>query len=205
MNRIITIGREFGSGGRELGKRLADELKIAYFDKEIIEAIAKETGLSEEYINSISEKGISPYPFQFAKTFTTYSSLQSSQTEILLTERKIIKDIASKGDCIIVGRGADTILKEYDPINLFVYADMESKVNRCKLKASKDENLSEKELEKMIKQIDKNRKKYYSLISSKEWGDMKNYHLCINTSNREIKNLIPSLTNYIENWFKSRI
>lgn len=199
---IVTISREFGSGGKEIGKRLSDKLGLAYYDNEIIEQLAKKTGLSEEYIKNISEKGVYPVAFNFGKSFTRYGALQSNQTEILVKQQEIIKKIADKGNCIIVGRGADVILKKYNTMNIFVYSDMESKINRCKIKASENENLDEKELQKKIVQIDKNRKKFHDLISSLEWGDKKNYHLCINTSNLQIKQIIPALSEYIENWFR---
>ncbi len=201
MNKIVTISREFGSGGREIGKRLADELGFSYYDREIITEIAKETGMSEEYVQNISEKGIYPYPFQFAKSFAMYSSLQSDQTDILVAQTKVLKEIAKKGNCIIVGRGANIILKDYNPMNIFVYADMESKINRCHKKAKENENLTDKEIEKKIITIDKARKNYHKLISNLEWGDKNNYHLCINTTDIEIKNIISSLADYIEDWF----
>jgi len=90
MNKIITISREFGSGGREIGKRLAAKLGYAYYDSEIINLLANATGKSEEYIQNISERGVYPYAFQFAKSFAMYSNLQSSQTEILVQQQKII-------------------------------------------------------------------------------------------------------------------
>lgn len=201
MNKIITISREFGSGGREIGKRLADKLGYAYYDSEIITLLVKETGMSKEYLENISERGIYPYAFQFAKSFATYSSMQNNQTEILAKQSEILKRIAQKGNAIIVGRGANIILKEYNPMNIFVYANLESKMNRCRQKAKKDENLTDKELENKIKNIDKNRKAFNDLISNTEWGNKSNYNLCINTSNIEIKKIIPSLAEYIENWF----
>lgn len=201
MNKIITISREFGSGGREIGKRLADTLNFAYYDREIITEIAKKTGMSEEYIQNISEKGIYPYAFQFAKSFTVYPSLQSNQTDILVAQQRVLKEIAKKENCVIVGRGANVILEEYNPMNLFVYADLESKIERCKLKAE-GEKLTDKELKNKIIQIDKDRKNYHKIISNLEWGDKRNYHLCINTSGIEIKEVISSLADYIENWFR---
>lgn len=201
MSKIITISREFGSGGKEIGKRLADKLGYSYYDSEIISLLAKETGLSEDYIKNISEKGIYPIPFQFGKSFSANYLIQKNQTNILIEQTKILKNIASKGNAIIVGRGANTILKDYHPMNIFVYADMESKVKRCKKKAPKDENLSDKELVNKIKEIDKNRKTFNDLISNIEWGDKSNYDLCINTSNVEIKSIIDPLSRYIENWF----
>ena len=201
MNKIITISREFGSGGKEIGKRLADKLGYSYYDSEIITLLAKETGMSEEYIKNISEKGVYPYAFQFAKLFAMYGAMQNTQTEILVAQTKILKEIAEKGNVIIVGRGANSILREYNPMNIFVYANMESKIKRCKEKAKQDENLTDKELEEKIKKFDKNRKEFNDLISNAEWGEKENYDLCINTSNLEIKTIIPSLAEYIENWF----
>ena len=204
MNKIITISREFGSGGKEIGKRLSDKLNFAYYDKEIITELAKETGMSEEYIQNISEKGIYPVSFNFGKTFSRYGILQSGQTEILVKQQEILKKIAEKGNCVIVGRGADVILKNYNTINIFVYSDMESKINRCKIKAPENENLTEKELEKKIIQVDKNRKKFHELISNLEWGDKRNYHLCINTAGIKIKEIIPAVSEYIETWFRRK-
>lgn len=197
MNKIITISREFGSGGREIGKRLSDELGFRYYDKEIITEIAKETGMTEQYIKNISEKGIYPQAFNFGKTFATFNNLQSNQTEILVKQQEIIKKIADKGNCIIVGRGANIILKDYNTIDIFVYSNMESKIKRCREKRQ-DEELSDKELIEKIKQVDKNRKNYHDLISNKEWGNKNNYDICINTSKIEIKKVIPALANYIK-------
>ena len=202
MNKIITISREFGSGGREVGKRLSDILGFKYYDKEIIEEIAKKTGTTEEYVKNISEVGIYNFPFQFGKTFYNSISVQTNQTEILVAQQKILKEIAKTGNCIIVGRGADVILKEYNPINIFVYSDMESKIKRCREKG--DENFSDKELRNKIKQIDKNRIKFHDVLSNLEWGKKENYDLCINTSNMEIKKIIPSLAEYIMNGFEGR-
>lgn len=201
MSKIITISREFGSGGREIGKRLADELGFAYYDREIITEIAKQTGMTEEYIKNISEKGVYPYAFQFAKSFAMYSSLQSNQTDVLVAQTKVLKEIAEKGNCIIVGRGANIILKDYNPMNIFVYADMKSKINRCHKKSKEDEHLTYKEMERKIIQIDNGRKNYHKVISNLEWGDKRNYHLCINTTDVEIKNIILALGDYIEEWF----
>ena len=204
MNKIITISREFGSGGREIGKRLADELKISYYDRDIITEIAKQTGLSEEYIDNISEKVSYSYPNKFARSFITYSNLQNNQTEILVATSKVLKEIAKKGNCVIVGRGSNVILKEYNTMDIFVYADMESKIKRCHEKSNEDEKLTDKEIRNKVIQIDKGRKNYHKIISNLEWGDKENYNLCINTSCLEIKNVISPLAEYIKNWFKNK-
>lgn len=201
MNKIVTISREFGSGGRELGKRLVDELGFFYYDREIITEISKKVGLSEEYINNMSEKGKTSYPFQFAKSFTVYSSKQNNQTEILVAQQKVLKEIAKKGNAVIVGRGANVILAEYNPMNIFVYADMETKIKRCE-EREEEKPLTKKEIENKIKQIDKSRKDFHNIISNIEWGEKENYDLCINTSNIEIKEIIPALAEYIQNYFR---
>ena len=201
MNKIITISREFGSGGKEIGKRLADELGYSYYDSEIITLLAKETGMTEEYIENISEKGVYPYAFQFAKSFASYPTMQSSQTEILIAQARVLKEVATKGNAVIVGRAASAILSEYNPMNIFVYADMKSKIKRCKEKATDAENLTDKQIEKNIREIDKRRKACFDIISGKEWGEKSNYTLCINTSNIEVKTIIPALKTYVESWF----
>lgn len=202
MNKIITISREFGSGGREIGKRLADELGYAYYDVEVIKEISKEIGMSEEYINNISERGVYPIAFHFGKTFASLSSLQTKQTEIFVKQQEILKKIAKKGNAIIVGRGADVVLKDYKPINLFTYASMESKIKRCYKKATKDEILNDKEIEKKIKKVDNNRKKFHDILGNSNWGQKEYYDLCINTSNIEIKSIIKPLANYIQECFR---
>ncbi len=106
MNKIVTISREFGSGGREIGKRLAEKLGYAYYDTEIINLLAKETGMSEDYIKNISEKSVYPVAFQFGKTFTMTNSFYKNQTDILVKQTNIIKQIANRGNAVIVGRCA---------------------------------------------------------------------------------------------------
>lgn len=202
MNKIVTISREFGSGGREIGKRLADHLGFAYYDQEIITELAKKVGASEEYIENIGEKGIYPYPIQYGRTFSM--NFQHNQTDVFIAQTKIIKELAQKGDAIMVGRGADSILEEYEPMKLFIYANMDYKMERCREKSKENLELTQHDLKKKIQQVDKNRKKYYELISNLEWGQKENYHLCLNTSGIEIKTMIPALAEYIEKWFRRK-
>ena len=133
MNRIITIGREFGSGGRELGRRLAEELGIEYYDKEIIDAIAKKTSMSQEYVQEILEgKPHHLYPITIGQSmFITDNFYIQQEQSIYLAQCEIIRELAQKSSCIIVGRCADYILKEFKPYRIFVYADMDSRIKRC--------------------------------------------------------------------------
>ena len=122
MNRIITISREFGSGGRELGKRLAEALHIPCYDHEIIEMIAKENGFNEDYVAHVSEKSIeAAYPLTIGHRFGVPPfQIMDQPIRVAVTQRKILENFAKSGDCVIVGRGADVILKDYKPLNIFV-------------------------------------------------------------------------------------
>lgn len=193
MNRIITIGREFGSGGREFGRRLSEELGIAYCDQEIISEISKRTSLSEQYIQAIVEHQPSfSFPIHIGRSFYPATSPVFDQTMTVYQEQaRIIKEMAAKSDCVIVGRCADFILKEYHPFRFFIYADMESKIKRCREKGPEEENLTEKELKQKISGIDKKRAKYYELYTGHPWGDKLNFDLCVNTTRTSIKDIVP--------------
>jgi cytidylate kinase len=203
MTRIITINREFGSGGRELGKRLADALGIPCYDHEIIEMIAKENGFDERYVANMSEKSIeAAYPLTIGHRFAMPPMPVIEQPiRVAVAQREILEKIAKKGDCVIVGRCADVILKDYHPLDIFVYADLDSKVARCQSRAPEGENLTRKELERRIHQVERNRRQFREMYSEIKWGEKEAYHLCINTSGREIKSLVPALVSFVECWF----
>lgn len=199
--RIITVSREFGSGGREIGKRLADEMGIAYYDKEIISEIAKENKIKD----ILDKDTVNEFPISFGRTFASLSFFRNSAVSMIVAEQKIIRHIAKRGeDFVIVGRSADAILKRYKPCNIFVYADMQSKMKRCKKRFEKNEKLTEKDLERKIKQVDSARRKHRDLISTEKWGDRNNYHLCINTTGFEIKDLIPTVLQYTNSYFDKK-
>jgi len=200
---IITINREFGSGGREVGKRLADALNVPCYDQQIIEMIARENGFNEEYVANISEKSIeSAYPLTIAQRFATpLMPMMDQSIKVAVAQRKIIENFARQGDCVIVGRCADVILQDYHPLRIFVYASTESKVRRCQERAPEGENLTEQELVKKIKQMEKARRQYRQMYDDGKWGDKACYDLCINTSDREIKKLVPALAQFCKDWF----
>jgi len=204
MSNIITISREFGSGGRELGKRLAEKLHVAYYDKEIITAIAERSGLAEEYVNSVMENNINfYYPITFGRSFS-YKGGFENRNKIVVAEQEIIKELGQKSDCVIVGRCADYLLREYNPLNIFVYADMESRINRCRLRIEENESVTDKEIIKQIKKIDKSRAEYNEIFKGRKWEDKGNYNLCINTSNIEIKEIVPAISSFAKSWFKNK-
>lgn len=202
---IITISREFGSGGREVGKRIADILGYAYYDREIITAIAEKHDFNENYVESMLENGFSfCMPVTYGRTFS-YSDVGGQQAiQLLSTQCKMLKEIASKGNCVIVGRSANIILEDMNPLNIFVYADMESKVRRCRERASGNENLKDSELKRKIKQIDSNRAKHQRFLSEKKWGDKEGYHLCVNTSDADIKAISSIIAEYAKGYFETK-
>ena len=197
---IITISREFGSGGRELGKRLADELGYSYYDNEIVTAVARNNELDEHYVERTLDAGlVTGFAFNFGKTLSYSPSIINQDTmQLFITQHKIIKEFAKKGNCVIVGRAADAILSDMNPFNIFVYADIESRIQRCIERSEGNEDLSIKELTKKIKKVDASRKKYYSIFGNTDWGNKEGYHLCINTTGINIKDIIPPIAAYIK-------
>ena len=207
MSNIITVSREFGSGGRELGKRLAGELGFAYYDREIVTALAKETGMDESFLDQQLEVNTVqiPFPFHFAQSFSELTTMPDTTMHILSLQTKLIKELAAKGDCVFVGRAADTLLEDRKPFKLFVYADQASKLARCRSRATDEENLTDKEIIRHMKRIDKARAEYHDIISSRAWGEMSAYHLCVNTTDTEIKTVIPAVADYYRRWLKAQI
>ena len=197
---VITIGREFGSGGRELGRLLAETLGIEYYDKEIIAEIAKNTELSEIYVKQIVEKNPHElFPITVAHTFSYIDTQDIQQKQMIFIEQeKVIKKMAKTSDCVIVGRCADYILQDFKPFRIFVYADMDSKVERCLNRSEKAEEIPRKKLIKKIKSIDKNRARYYNYYTGNKWGDMLNYDICINTTNVNIADLVPHIAKMVK-------
>ena len=206
MNRIITIGREFGSGGRELGKRLADLLGYAYYDKEIVEEIAKRTQLAESYVQQIVEqKNTLFFPINVGRTLhpaahaTATDSMMKQYAVVYAEQANVLREMSEKSNCIIVGRCADYILRNSNPFRLFVYADIESRIERCRSKADESEALNDKQLRREILRIDKNRARYYEYYTGCVWGDRANYDLCINTSHVSVKEYAEMLSHMIKN------
>ncbi len=193
MGNIITISRTFGSGGREVGKRLAEALGYAYYDKELINLIAEETGFAKEFVERYSESGFGQtYAIHTARTFTLPYQMPGEQLQI--AQSNILKKIAEEGNCVIVGRRADYILRGYDPLKIFIYAsDMDGRIERCYAKVPDEKKISQKEMQKNILAIDKDRAKYYNYFCDQKWGDMHNYNICIDTSKVAVKKAVDML------------
>ena len=201
--RIITISREFGSGGRELGRRLAEVLSYDYYDKEIISAIASNKEMDEDYVaRSIEQDRWQNIPLTFHQSIVGMP-MDTTHTDLLLEQKRVIEEIAKTGkDCVIVGRNADVLLREYEPFNIFVCADMEAKIRRCMKRASENECLNTKEMERKINKMDKSRSQTRDLITGNSWGDRSAYHLIVNTSNWKINELTLAVAEFTKSWYE---
>lgn len=210
MNHVITIGREFGSGGRELGKRLSELLGYAYYDKEIIEEIAKRTQLAESYVHQIVEQKTGVFfPITIGRTLHHVQPVGSDYmlkqyTAVYTEQANVLREMANRSDCIIVGRCADYILKDEDPLRIFVYGDMQHKIERCRQKNEEQKHLSDKEMIRMINRVDKSRAKYYRYYTGQEWGERSNYDLCVNTSTISVKELAEALAQMIKSRYENK-
>ena len=176
--RIITISREFGSGGRFIGEEVAKKLGITYYDKNIISELEEKSGLSPEYIQESAE--LSPKKGLFAYALAGRDITGKSVEDMVYeAQRKVILELAEKESCVIIGRNADFILKDRnDVLNVFIYGDMPEKIQRIMGLY----NVEEKEAVKMIADIDKRRMTNYNFYTDQKWGKASNYTLCLNSS-----------------------
>lgn len=176
--RIITISREFGSGGRFIGEEVAKKLGIAYYDKNIIDQIAEKSGLSPEYIQENAE--LSPKKGLFAYAFSGRDITGKSVEDMVYeAQRNIILELTEKEPCVIIGRNADYILKDRDDVlNVFIHGNMPEKIQRI----TGLYNVEEKEAVKMMADTDKRRRTNYNFYTDQSWGKASNYTLCLNSS-----------------------
>lgn len=207
MNTIITIGRQFGSGGHEIGEKLAQHFGIKYYDKELLTRAAKESGFCEEMMQSHDERPTSSFLYNLV--MDTYSFGYNSASfvdmpishKVFLAQFDTIKKIADEGPCVIVGRCADYALSEYkNCLNIFIHAEEKCKIKRIMEKYS-EASTEQKAKDMMIKK-DKQRQSYYNYYSSKKWGRADSYDLSINSSILGVEGTVKLLLQYIEDFEK---
>lgn len=183
--QIITVGRQFGSGGRTIAKKLAERLGIEYYDKEIITIAARESGISPDIFEKVDEAAANSLLYSMVIGMYATTSHVTNFGEISINDKifriqtEIIEDIASKGPCVIVGRCADYILRENpDLLNTFIYSDIEDRIRR----ATEDYNIQSKNMKEYILKSDKKRANYYNFYTGKKWGAISNYDICLSSS-----------------------
>ena len=181
---VITIGRQFGSGGRAIGKQVAQALDIPFYDKELIKQMAKESGLSHEILDDYDEKPTNSFLYSLSLGAYTYGNSLTGIPEMPMSDKifviqsDVIKNIAKQGSCVIVGRCAESILKDVVPcLSLFVHTDFDSRIKRV----SEYENISHDEAAEQIRKTDKKRASYHNYYSDLKWGAATSYDLCINS------------------------
>lgn len=198
---VLTFARQFGSGGHEVAKTTAEILGIPFYDKELIAIAAKESGLSEHLFDGLDEKPTNSFLYSLvmgvqsgASTYCRYGDVTGSDN-IFRIQAQVIRQIADKGPCVIVGRCADYILREYENlVSVFVHADMEQRTARI----MKRYNLKEKNAEDYINKTDKRRNSFYNFYTNRIWGSVENYNLAIDTAQVGIKNAAEIIADYVK-------
>ena len=195
MKKIITISREFGSGGREIGEKTAQKLGYKFYDKEIIEKLSEKTGLAKEYISKAGEYAPSKSIFSYA--FIARNSNGTSLTDyVYQIQRELILELSEGENCVIVGRCADYALAD-DPncVSVFIHAPLEFRRERVK-KENKQEFRDDNKINDFINKTDKKRANYYNYYSGKKWGDSRSYHLTIDSSIMGIDKTVDLILEY---------
>ena len=175
MKTIITIGREYGSGGRIIAQRLSEKLGLPFYDKEVIQGVAQKTGFAENFVRDAERRPTNS--FMYDLYFSTHSL--SIPDQVFIAQSGVIKDLAEKGGCVIVGRCADYILRERkELLRTFVYAPLDQRV----IRARDEYHDKEDNLEGFVVRQDKQRASYYNYFTSIRWGDRKSYDLCVSSA-----------------------
>lgn len=200
---IITIGRQYGSGGNEIGRKLAEELGIDFYDKNILRMNSDESGIKESYFHLADEKAGSRLLYRIVSGMTpemrepSFGSDLISADNLFRFQSEVIRKLAEEQTCVIVGRCADYVLEDADDIELvrvFIYADMDARIRRVREK----ELYTPEDVRKNVKRIDKERRNYYRYYTGRGWADPENYDLLINTSTTGIKGSVRMIEEYIK-------
>ena len=192
---IITIGRQHGSNGRDIALKLASDLNIPCYDKEIVDEASRNSEFCKEIVDSYDEKRVSAYAFAAPQ----YASLGSGfhlNMQVASTQFDAIRSIAERGDCIFVGRCADYVLRNRkDLVKVFVYADYAYRVRTI----MERKNINEEQAKKLIKEVDRDRSSYYRYYTDQNWGDVRNYEICLDSSRTGVDGAAHVIEAYIQN------
>ena len=199
--KIVTISRQYGSGGRYIGENLAKAMGVPCYDEKLIDMVAKESGFAQSFVAEKGERMTGSLLFNIASSLSFANNVFSTNTgvtlqdEIYFTQNRIIKELADKGPCVIVGRCADYILREReDCLNVFIFADNESKIER----AEKYFNITREEAPAVLKKKDKARANHYKYYTDQEWGMASNYDLCLNSGLIGIEGCVKAIQQVLE-------
>lgn len=201
MNKIITISRQFGSGGREIGAKLAEKLGIPFYDNEIITRAAKETGFAEAAFENAEKRATNSLLYSLAMGMNVYGNQDvgfahlSLDDQIYLAQSNVIQKVAAEGPCVIVGRCADYVLRDFmNVVHIFIWADLEARRKR----AIQLYHMKEDKAEEEIIKIDKSRANYYNYHANEKWGKAENYHLSIRSDYVGIDNTVECILLFLK-------
>ena len=188
--RIITIERQYATGGKRIAKMVAEKLGIPYYNNQILEMAGEKIGLHADYLRDVEETTSGSLLFSLAMAATvnaTGVTLMSLSQQLFLAEEEIINEIVKEGPCVIVGRCSDYILRERnDCLNVFIYGDRESRIDR----AMNVYNVPRNEVESMVRKMDKRRANFFTTCAQKKWGERENYDLCIDSGTLGIEKCV---------------
>ncbi len=203
---VITIARQYGSGGRTIGQMLADRMGVHFYDKELMKLASEDSGINEALFGNADEKLKSTRLFKVARNIYHGELIPPESDDFVSTQNlfnyqaKIIKQLAKEESCVIVGRCADFILKDYDNVlSVFIHAPHEY----CMEQAAKKHSMPSKELERFILKTDKHRAEYYKYYTGREWTDARNYDLCLNSSKLGFERCVEEIISHINVRFRS--
>ena len=204
-NYIVTIAREYGSGGRECGKKLAELTGYKFYDKDLITLAAQKSGMSTDALNSVDEKAASSLLYTLALGSSIYNSGMGNvnlpiNDKLFVVQSQIIKDIANSGEgAIIVGRCADYVLSERDNVvKVYITSDFDTRVNTV----MKRHDLTQSQARDLIIKTDKRRSNYYNFYTNNTWGDVNNYNICLDTASLPPEKCVDILIDYIQTKLK---
>ena len=198
---MITIGREYGSGGSDIGKALAEKLGVPFYDKEILSLAAQESGICEELMANHDEKPVPSYLFSLARGVGDIAQPNLTgemplNHRIFMAQFKAITQVASRGPCVIVGRCADYVLKDQPQlVSIFLYADLTARIERT----MKKQNLERDEAKELVHKRDKQRQGYYNFFADGNWGHRSNYQLMFNTTGLTPEAAADTIIAFIKN------
>ena len=193
-NFVITIGRSFGSGGREIGRKLAETLGMTYYDRELLEKVAKESGLSKEYIELFDEKK-PVLPVFSILPIGSIANEEQMEVKLQKLQRQVIERLAEKGPCVFIGRRADLLLRgRPNTCSIFITAPEEY----CAARVALRDGLTEQESLDKIRRMNRNRRAYYNYTGEGRWGEASNYNLCIDSSVLGVEGSVALIRKYID-------
>lgn len=205
MNTVITIAREYGSGGRTIGEMLAKDLNIHYYDKELMRLASEDSGINEALFAKADEKLKATSLFRIAKSAYSGELIPPESDDFVSNDNlfnyqaKIIRQLAEEESCVIIGRCSDYVLKDYDNVlSVFIHAPLDF----CLEQAAKKHSMSAKELEKFVERTNKHRAEYYKYYTGRNWTDAKNYDLCLDSSKLGFERCVEEIKAYMNVRFR---